>query len=252
MLLIMNKESLIGKVKNTSCFRTWIKLPGDYYYGNFDKNVCFIWTPRAGCSITLKCFLDMVGLLDDAENYSNWIHDYKMDIFIKNVPEININKLYENNVNIIKIIVNPYSRAVSSWLSQKSHNLSFREYLKQLVNNSIDYFTTNDKYHLKHQYIELEEKVITKYIKLENFEKYDIVLKDKSIYTVDVTKYKSNHHTKRNKEVNYFVGDIKLNDIHNIVPESYKYFYDDEIRELVYAYYKIDIEKYGYTFEEMI
>ena len=248
----MDKDSLISRLKNTTCFRTWVKMPGDYYYGNVDKNVCFIWSPRAGCSITLKCFLDMVGLLDDAENYSNWIHDYKMNIYIRNVPEISINQLYKNNVNIIKTIVNPYSRAVSIWMAQSSHNLSFKDYLKQLINNTIDYFTVNDKYHLKPQYIDFEEKVITKYIKLDNFEKYDILLKDGTTYTIDVTKYTSQHHAKRRDDITYFVGDIKLHDIHGKVPASYKYFYDDEIKEMVYTYYKTDIEKYNYTFEEMV
>ena len=67
-----------------------------------------------------------------------------------------------------------------------------------------------------------------------------------------VTKYTSDHHAKRCDDINYFVGDIKLIDIHNIVPKSYKYFYDDEIKEMVYTYYKKDIEKYDYTFEEMV
>ena len=250
--VIRNKELLINNVKNTSCFKTYVKLPGDYYYGNTDKNVCFLWSPRAGCSITFKCFLDMVGLLDDAENYSNWIHDYKMYIFIKNVPEINIDVLSKKKCNIIKSIVNPYSRAVSIWREQKSHTLSFRDYLKELVNNKITYFNENDKYHLKPQYINGEEKFVTKYIKLDNYEKHDIVLLDGTNYTVDVTKYTSKHHAKRNKDINYFVGDIKLNDIYNKLPLSYKYFYDDEIKEMVYQYYKKDIDFYGYTFEEMV
>jgi hypothetical protein len=67
-----------------------------------------------------------------------------------------------------------------------------------------------------------------------------------------VTKYTSQHHAKRRDDITYFVGDIKLNDIHGKVPASYKYFYDDEIKEMVYTYYKTDIEKYNYTFEEMV
>jgi hypothetical protein len=248
----MNKELLINNVKKRSCFKTYVKLPGDYYYGDIDKNICFLWSPRAGCSITLKCFLDMVGLLDDAENYSNWIHDYKMYIFIQNVPEININELSKKKCNIIKTLVNPYSRAVSTWRTQRNSNLSFRDYLKELVNNKNSYVNESDKYHSKQQYIDGEEKFVTKYIKLDKYEKYDITLLDGTNYTVDVTKYTSKHHAKRSADINYFVGDIKLTGIHNKVPLSYKYFYDDEIKEMVYTYYKKDIEFYGYTFEEMV
>ena len=39
----------------------------------------------------------------------------------------------------------------------------------------------------------LEEKFVTKYIKLDKYEKYDILLLDGTNYTVDVTKYISQH-----------------------------------------------------------
>jgi hypothetical protein len=243
----MNKELLINRLKNTGCFKSNKEL-----YGDRNKKICFLWSPRAGCSITFKCFLDMIGLLDDAEKYNEWIHNYRMEIMWPNISYISIPDLINNNFTIIKTLVNPYSRAVSIWRAQKSHNLSFRDYLKELIYNKISYFNENDKYHLKPQYVDEEEKFVTKYIKLDNFEKYDITLLDGTIYTVDVTKYTSKHHAKRSADINYFVGDIKLNDIHNNIPSSYKYFYDDEIKEMVYTYYKKDIEFYGYTFEEMV
>jgi hypothetical protein len=46
-----------------------------------------------------------------------------------------------------------------------------------------------------------------------------------------------------------FLGDIPKNKIIRF-PKSYKYFYDDEIRSLVEAYYKDDIEKYNYSFND--
>ena len=241
------KQILIERIKNTGCFKSNKEL-----YGDRNKKICFLWSPRGGCSITFKCFLDMIGLLDDAEKYSNWIHNYRMEIMWPNISYISIPDLKKNNYHIIKIIVNPYSRAVSIWRVQTCHNLSFRDYLKELIYNKISYFDENHKYHLKPQYIDEEEKIVTKYIKLDKYEKYDILLPDGTNYNVDVTKYTSQHHAKRRDHINYFVGDIKLNDIRNIVPKSYKYFYDDEIKEMVYTYYKKDIENYGYSFEEMI
>jgi hypothetical protein len=243
----MKKELLINKIKSTGCFKSNMEL-----YGDRDKKICFLWSPRAGCSITFKCFLDMIGLLDDAEKYNDWIHNYRMEIMWPNISYISIQELKKNDYTIIKTIVNPYSRAVSIWRSQhQSHNLSFRDYLKELTNNKIDYFNENDKYHLRQQYVAEEEQIITKYIKLDKYEKYDILLTNGDIYTIDVTKYTSNHHAKRNNN-NYFVGDIKLSEIHNILPNSYKYFYDDEIKEMVYKYYKKDIDFYSYTFDELI
>ena len=47
--------------------------------------------------------------------------------------------------------MNPYIRAVSIYRAQTSHNLSFREYLKQLIGNNIDYFNENDKYNAERE-----------------------------------------------------------------------------------------------------
>ena len=243
----MNKEYLIERIKNTGCFKSDMG-----WYGDRNKKVCFLWSPRGGCSITFKCFLDMIGLLDDAKQYNEWIHNYRMEIMVPNTSYIRIPDLKKDKYHIIKTIVNPYSRAVSIWRFLKSHNLSFRNYLKELINDKFNYFSGIDKYHLKPQYVDGEEHIITKYIRLDNFDKYDVLLPDGTNYTIDVTKYTSDHHAKRCDDINYFVGDIKLIDIHNIVPKSYKYFYDDEIKEMVYTYYKKDIEKYDYTFEEMV
>ena len=111
----MNKQILIERVKNTSYFKSEMGL-----YGDKDKKICFLWSPRAGCSITFKCFLDMIGLLDDAENYNVWIHNYRMEIMIPNTYYIGISDLKKDNYHIIKTIVNPYSRAVSIWRFQKN------------------------------------------------------------------------------------------------------------------------------------
>jgi hypothetical protein len=242
----MNKEFLINKIKSKNCFKS-----NNEIYGDKDTKIAFMWSPRGGCSITFKCFLDIIGLLEDAENYNDWIHNYRMEIMWHNIPYLSIPDMKFNNYHIIKTIVNPYSRAVSIWRAQSSHNLSFNDYLKELVNDKISYFNNNDKYHLRPQYINGEEEIVTKYIKLDKYEKYDFQLSNGKYLVVDVTKYTSNHHAERNENINYFVGNIKLNDIHNIIPKSYKYFYNEEIKQMVYKYYKNDIEKYNYTFEEM-
>ena len=152
--------------------------------------------------------------------------------------------------------MNPYIRAVSIFRLQISHNLSFREYLKQLINNEINYFNDNEKYHLEPQYIEGEEKIITKYIKINENETFQITLFDETLYTLfyestytlDVNKYASIHHGLKNTDNTTFCGDLPKDEINNDLPASYKYFYDDEIQKMVEMYYKNDIEKYGFTF----
>ena len=146
--------------------------------------------------------------------------------------------------------MNPYIRAVSIYRVQGSHNLSFRQYLIQLVNNEIGYFNDNDKYHLQPQYIEGEENVITKYIKINENETFDITLKDGTLYTLDANRYTSGHHGQKNITNTDFCGDMPRSSFeHDNLPSSYKLFYDDEIKKMVETFYKNDIDKYGFTFE---
>jgi hypothetical protein len=146
--------------------------------------------------------------------------------------------------------MNPYIRAVSIYRAQTSHNLSFRKYLIELVNNKIDYFNDNDKFHLTQQYIDKEENIITKYIKIDKNEKFQITLFDNTKYILDVNRYSSVHHGKKNKDNETFCGDLPKNIVNNNLPKSYKYFYDDEIRKMVETFYKKDIEHYDYSFDD--
>jgi len=161
-----------------------------------------------------------------------------------------INKLVEEKYIFVKFIMNPYIRAVSIFRTKASHNLSFRNYLKQLINNKIDYFNDIDKYHYQKQYIDGEENVITKYVKIDKNETFQIELFDGTLYTLDVNKYTSIHHGKKNIHNTEFCGDLPMSICNTNLPKSYKYFYDDEIKKMVETFYKDDIEHYGYTFED--
>ena len=67
------------------------------------------------------------------------------------------------------------------------------------------------------------------------------------MYELDVNKYTSPHHGKKTNNTE-FCGDIPKDML--ILPKSYKYFYDEEIKNLVDIFYKNDIEKYGFKFED--
>ena len=59
------------------------------------------------------------------------------------------------------------------------------------------------------------------------------------MYELDVNKYTSPHHDKKTNNTE-FCGDIPKDML--ILPKSYKYFYDEEIKNLVDIFYKNDIE----------
>lgn len=246
-----SKDKLISNVKNKNLSVTKYgnSIYSNLFYCDNDNKLCISFTPRGGCSIVFQQYLDLVGLLKDGLNYNQFIHWYRSDIINQNVMFINIDDLIKQQFTFVKFIMNPYIRAVSIFRAQTSHNLSFRQYLKELINNSIDYFNKNDSFHYHQQYIHGEEKIITKYIKIDKNETFDIKLSNGTLYNLDVNKYTSCHHGKKtdNQE---FCGDLLKNDVNKKLPKSYKCFYDEEIKEMVETYYKEDIEHYGYIFDD--
>jgi hypothetical protein len=245
----MDNTNLINNIKKKQVGNTSF---GNHAYSKIwytdDKNkLCLTFSPRGGCSICFQQYLDLVGLLEDGLNFNKFIHNYR-GIFHHEIPYKNINDLIKEKYTFIKFIMNPYIRAVSIYRTTE-YNLSFREYLKQLVSNKIDHYSTNAKYHLHPQYIKGEEKIITKYIKINENETYLINLHDGTPYLLDVNKYSSVHHGKRNIDNINFCGDIPRDIINKNLPKNYRHFYDDEIKNLVDTFYKDDIEKYGFNFD---
>ena len=211
-------------------------------YCDKKNKICIGFTPRGGCSISFQLYLDLLGLLSEALTYNSFIHNYRTQLFNKYTKTLNIKKLI--GYTFIKFIMNPYIRAVSIYRAQTSCNLSFRNYLKQI--NLIN-FNQNDRYHVCSQYITGEDKIPFKYIKIDENQCITIKLANGEDFIVDVNKYNSVHHGKRiNSEV--FCGDILRETVNNQLPTSYKFFYDDEIKNLVYKIYKQDIEFYNFSF----
>jgi len=222
---------------------------GNLFYCDNENKICISFTPRGGCSISFQQYLDLVGLLKDGLDYNSFIHFYRREIFDPNVKLVDIDELIKQQFTFVKFIMNPYIRAVSIFRVQSSHNLSFRQYLSQLINNKIDYFNDNDKYHYHQQYIPDEEKIITKYIKIDKNETFEIKLSNGKLYNLDVNKYTSCHHGHKTSNTE-FCGDLLKDVVNNRLPKSYKYFYDEEIKQMVDTYYKQDIEHYGYSFDD--
>jgi hypothetical protein len=247
--IVNNDLIMIEKIKNSgAAFTTYGETTYSFCYVDTKNKIGITFTPRGGCSISFQQYLDLLGLLEDGLNYHPFIHTYRCNLFIQNIPSIPIDELINQKYLFIKCIINPYIRAVSIYRMQTSHNLSFREYLKQLVNNQIDYFNDNEKYHLEKQYISGEENIINKYIRINENETCMIQLHNGEDYLVDVNRYTSGHHGKKTFNTS-FCGDISKDQVNECLPSSYKYFYDDEIKQIVETYYKDDIEKYGFSFD---
>ncbi len=244
-------NQLIQNMKNADGFVAFI--PGTEHpynnmiYGTNKDKFAIMFSPRGGCSISFKSLLHRMGILDDALAYNNWIHSYRCDIFYNQTPKIDINKVLENKVQIVKFVLNPYIRAISTYRAQSSHNYSFREYLKKLNNKTIE-LNPSDNYHHFPQYVPGEENYISQYVKLDKKEVAHIKIQDGNEIQLNPNSFSADHHIRKFNRTE-FLGDIPKNEIVRF-PQTYKYFYDDEIRSLVETYYKDDIEKYNYSFDD--
>lgn len=242
----------VKNIKNSNGF--FSKIPYEYnkyrniIYGDSVNKICILFTPRAGCTVTFKCYLDLLHLLDDGDCYAN-IHDYREYEFIRFAPEYPIQDVLSNGYTIIKTVVNPYSRAVSIFLGHCAPELSFREFMKKLLANE-NFLSMEGNLHKVQQYIKGEERYITNYIKIDKLETHTILLNNGETFVFDVARYNGPHHSIRH-DTKYFVGDIKLCKLTEIIPQNYSYFYDKYIQNMVEDYYAADIQKYEYRFEDL-
>ncbi len=215
-----------------------------------EKKICVFFTPRAGCTTTCKETFRLLGLEDTALAYSKWIHDYRTHLYVHQVPHVPLKVLKEQDYTFIKPIVNPYARAVSIWHHNFPRpNNTFREWMQQLATKGMNGLNPNEVYHSKPQYFEAEDQLDMKYLRLEKKEKLDFIVNGVE-YTFDPCSRNSGHHAKKADSTD-FVGDVLRSEIQDRLPSSYRYFYDEEIRTLVEKVYRADVEKYGYTFEEL-
>ena len=58
-------DNYIDNIKKSPAFKTKINsdhLYSDLWYGDKVNKICFTFSPRAGCSISFQCYLDLVNL----------------------------------------------------------------------------------------------------------------------------------------------------------------------------------------------
>lgn len=96
----------------------WDELRLPLWHREFPIAVC--WSPKSGCTTVLKWFLQHNGVLDEAMDYSPWIHDYRAEILTQaHDYRPQCERLFTRpraDKYIIKVIREPGRRAVSSYL----------------------------------------------------------------------------------------------------------------------------------------
>ncbi|MBY6053358.1 sulfotransferase family protein [Cytobacillus firmus] len=241
---------------------------------NYHKDfpVIFFWSQKSGCTTLLKWFFFQIGLLDSATIYHPWPHFYEEEVFkTKNYRNEVIDSLISLKKETIKLVRNPYKRAVSQFLiltatkgnpywekewekirefhykdKYSKRGVSFRQfliYIKENPNNIDDHFTP--------QYRLNEEKFVRKYMNLEHFTYQIGVLERKhglrKSNQEDLAQ--SPHHLAKSMKLKGKFGNIEFTDETfnetNLFP-TYESFYNLETTRLVNEIFHKDFEMYGY------
>lgn len=227
------------------------------------KNKLLIdWKEKSGCTTIIKMVFRYLGILDDALNYNDWVHKYRMEVFYKKYNKVNSLNISEGdykNFSKIKFVRNPYTRAVSSYLHvmdnlEKYKNIyknafsdmSFFNFLKKIK----DIKKPNGHWQKQSRRIEKQNiNFFDKIIKIEEIEK-EIEEVNKIYNTSFIYNRNSSHHTKKSDNID-FVGNIKYSIIKNNIPD-YIYFYNNKIKNMVDIIYGDDIKIYKYKFSDLI
>ncbi|PGL86070.1 hypothetical protein CN931_07415 [Bacillus sp. AFS054943] len=240
-----------------------------------DFPIILFWSHRSGCTSLANWFFFQIGLYKEAMNYAPFIHHYEYEIYKNRTNYYKDLELELLNLKkeTIKLVRNPYKRAVSSFLILYDNPYatkqweSIREYFynnkniqkgisfKQFLYYVKDMGPKSSQldHHFSQQYIEGEEKVIKQNIKLENFntiipkleKEYGLLSSDISLLT------NSNHHRAHQMihKGNYADDDITNPNFPSL--PTYRSFYDEEALNLVSEIFTDDFEAYGYKKNEI-
>lgn len=237
------------------------------------NNYIVDWSPKSGCTTVKKLWYRYLGILNEALSMkivrngkviTGWVHNFA-PTFWERYGRVTSEDLKNDAYVKIKHVRNPYDRVVSSYIHACKHpglfencreyDPSFFDFLNLLYTGELHMDAGEMHWRVQNHNPIIEYDEIIKLEILDNeiirlSEKYNIDFK-----VSDKTK-RSPHHVKKKAYVKSFfdlpASDVKsyIND-HGSVP-IYDSFYNDEIKDIVYDIYKLDIDSYDYKYESRV
>ncbi len=80
---------------------------------NKDKNLVVLWSPKSACTTAYVWFSHISGFAADVKNYANWPHKHRTEQFQRSQLYVDSAKSGMPGATVLKIIRDPYGRAVS-------------------------------------------------------------------------------------------------------------------------------------------
>jgi len=237
------------------------------------NKIVLLWSAKAGCTFAIKWIFRHMGLLQKALAYHPWVHRYRRDVFYATDDcKAAIADLCASpsSYRIVKVVRDPFRRAVSSYVHAVRHSheypdllgyfsadqakptFTFREFVRYLA--TIDLEDSDIHYRvqthpLERQFLPASMFLLHLEHSMESMPKLEMFL---GLTQTDPQRYRdSPHHASPPASAEAeFTGDDQFqfpivgNDA-PIVPH-YRSFYDRNLEESVYGLYIEDFLRYGY------
>ena len=236
-----------------------------------EKRLILLWNAKAGCTFSIKWMFSQMGILHDAQDYHKWVHRYRLNVYYKSKQHKEGVRLFLQNAEdfrIVKVVSNPFVRAVSSFIHATIHNyeddllsdflgrqinpknrFTFREFVQYLI--SIDLDQCNVHHRLQTSSLERIGLVSPLYVVHLNNSMEEIPKLEKQLQldAIDLLALRKSAHHRPKYSSTKFMGDVRLNDIYKKISStvpSYESFYDPEIQTMVVDAYREDFINYNF------
>lgn len=266
--MIFNYKNILQKLN-------WSKQPKiDLFYQHPlplyspEHQLALFWSAKSGCTFAVKWFLFQIGELEQALQYDSWIHNYRENIFY-NKPDYkkNFRHFSPKNTRIIKVVRNPFSRAVSSYLMavrsgyenesmslflnrkvDEKNGFSFEEFIDYLF--TIDLRQCNIHHRIQTHPSEENGFVIPNFvIKLENsLEELRTCESKLGLKKANLENFRSSGHNTYRKKWTEYWGAVKFYRHlgSKMLPDT-KNFYNESTLQKVSYLYRVDFKNYPYN-----
>jgi Sulfotransferase family len=231
------------------------------------KRLVLLFSAKAGSTFAVKWFFYQMGLLDQANEYSDWVHDYRLEIYYasQGYPE-QFMAFLQKKYWVIKCVRDPFKRAVSSYIHalkntyedkhisrflkrpiNRDNSFSFREFVGYL--ETLKLGECNIHHRRQVELLELNGTIkIDELVKLtdssariaEIEKKYDLS-GSQSVNFKD-----SPHHIERHEEIQFCCNDYFSRNNNNLSFPRYTYFFDIELEAIIARLYEEDFRQYDY------
>jgi hypothetical protein len=234
------------------------------------EDIAFIWSAKAGCTFAVKWFLFQRGELEPALAYSDWIHDYRWQVYYRSDEYYaGVQRAEFGKCRYIRLVRNPFSRAVSSYLHmvrtlgneafhrpfnnflgrdiEKPPGVSFSEFCDFLL--SVDVERTDLHYRQQTHPLESQNMInVDHLIHIENLKaELATVEKRYGLKTASVSELSTSLHNTKRVESNTYVGDQPFLMTDEDIYPDYKAFYNEDLARKIRTVYAEDFSRYGYA-----